>query len=117
MLGLPGNPVSTMVCALLFLKPAIDRLSGLTTVTAPIATARLGTAVPANDRRQDYLRARLAYAADGIEEAFAFEVQDSSMMRLLSASDCLILRPPHAPAAAAGSTVPIIRFPMGASPF
>lgn len=117
MLGLPGNPVSTMVCALLFLKPAIERLSGLTTVIEPAATARLGACLPANDRRQDYLRARLAYAADGVEEAFAFEVQDSSMMRLLSASDCLILRPPHAPAVAAGSPVPIIRFPTGASPF
>jgi molybdopterin molybdotransferase len=45
-----------------------------------------------------------------------FEVQDSSMMRLLAAADCLILRPPHAPAAAAGESVPIIRFPTGALP-
>jgi molybdopterin molybdotransferase len=116
MLGLPGNPVSTVVCALLFLKPAIERLSGLSPAAKPAATARLGAALAANDRRQDYLRARLVRAADGSEEVFAFEVQDSSMMRLLSAADCLILRPPHAPAAAAGSTVPIIRFPAGAWP-
>ena len=116
MLGLPGNPVSTVVCALLFLKPAIERLSGLSPAAEPVATARLGAALPANDRRQDYLRARLAGAADGSEEVFAFEVQDSSMMRLLSAADCLILRPPYAPAAAAGSIVPIIRFPAGAWP-
>jgi molybdopterin molybdotransferase len=114
MLGLPGNPVSTLVCALLFLKPAIERLSGLSMAAEPIATARLGAALPANDRRQDYLRARLARAADGGEEVFAFEVQDSSMMQVLSAADCLVLRPPHAPPAAAGSVVPIIRFPGGA---
>ena len=116
MLGLPGNPVSTFICALLFLKPAIERLSGLSPAPEPVATARLGSALAANDRRQDYLRARFARAADGSEEVFAFEIQDSSMMRLLSAADCLILRPPHAPAAAAGSTVPIIRFPTGAWP-
>ncbi|MGH7030072.1 MAG: molybdopterin molybdotransferase MoeA, partial [Stellaceae bacterium] len=104
MLGLPGNPVSTFVCALLFLSPAIERLSGLAQAIEPSATARLGAALPANDRRQDYLRARLARAADGGQEVFAFEVQDSSMIRLLCAADCLILRPPHAPAAAVGST-------------
>src|SRR5207245_6449487 len=54
MLGLPGNPVSTLVCALLFLKPALDRLSGLTATAAPMSTARLGAALPKNDRRQDY---------------------------------------------------------------
>jgi molybdopterin molybdotransferase len=116
MLGLPGNPVSTFVCAMLFLKPAIERLSGLPVAAEPVATARLGAALAENDRRQDYLRARLARTADGVEEVFAFDVQDSSMMRLLSAADCLILRPPHAPAATAGSIVPIIRFPTGAWP-
>ncbi|HEY3912112.1 MAG TPA: gephyrin-like molybdotransferase Glp [Stellaceae bacterium] len=116
MLGLPGNPVSTFVCATLFLEPAIERLSGLPPASQPAATARLGAALPANDRRQDYLRARLARASDGSEEAIAFEIQDSSMMRLLSAADCLIVRPPHAPPAAAGSTVPIVRFPTGALP-
>ncbi|MGA8381671.1 MAG: gephyrin-like molybdotransferase Glp, partial [Stellaceae bacterium] len=116
MLGLPGNPVSSFVCALLFLKPAIERLSGLASAAEPVATARLGAALAANDRRQDYLRARLGRADDGVEEVSAFEIQDSSMMRLLSAADCLIVRPPHAPPAAAGRAVPIIRFPSGASP-
>ena len=117
MLGLPGNPVSTCVCALLFLMPAIEKLSGAAVTGAATATVRLGATLGANDRRQDYLRARLARAADGTEEVFAFEVQDSSMMRLLSAADCLIVRPPHAAAAAAGENVPIIRFPAGATPF
>src|SRR5271170_4862549 len=116
MLGLPGNPVSTFVCAMLFLAPAIERLSGLSAAAEPMATARLGAGLAENDRRQDYLRARLTRAADGVEEALAFEVQDSSMMQVFSAADCLILRPPHASAVAAGSMVPIIRFPTGAWP-
>jgi len=116
MLGLPGNPVSTLVCSLLFLKPALDRLSGLPEAAEAPATARLGVALKPNDRRQDYLRARLLRAADGVLEAVPFEVQDSSMMRPLAASDCLVMRPPHAPALPAGSPVPIIPFPGGALP-
>jgi len=116
MLGLPGNPVSTLVCSLLFLKPAIDRLSGVPEVAEPPATARLAVALRQNDRRQDYLRARLVHAADGVLEAVPFDVQDSSMMRPLAAADCLVMRPPHAPPLAAGSTVPIVRFPGGAWP-
>jgi molybdopterin molybdotransferase len=116
MLGLPGNPVSTCVCAMLFLMPAMEQMSGVPADAAGMATARLGASLPANDRRQDYLRARLLRAADGAEEVVGFEVQDSSMMRLLAAADCLIVRPPHAAPAAAGENVPIIRFPEGALP-
>ena len=116
MVGLPGNPVSTLVCALLFLRPALDRLSGVAAPAEAAPTARLGTALPKNDRRQDYLRARLARAADGALETLPFEVQDSSMMRLLSEADCLVVRPPHAPAIAAGATVPIVPFPGGVLP-
>jgi molybdopterin molybdotransferase len=104
------------VCALLFLKPAIDQLSGSIAETEAQKTARLGVALPKNDRRQDYLRSRLVRAADGALEAFPFDVQDSSMMRSLAAADCLVIRPPHAPAAAAGTNVPIVRFPDGVLP-
>ncbi len=113
MVGLPGNPVSTLVCSLLFLKPALDKLSGLPDAGDIATTVRLGMALKQNDRRQDYLRARLVRAADGVVEAVPFEVQDSSMMRPLAASDCLVVRPPHAPALPAGSMVPIIPFSSG----
>ena len=73
-------------------------------------------ALAKNDRRQDYLRSRLARAADGTLEVSPFEVQDSSMMGLLAAADCLVVRPPNAPAIAAGATVPIVPFPGGALP-
>src|SRR6266581_3231096 len=89
MLGLPGNPVSTLVCSLLFLRPAIDRFGGISPSAESTPTARLGVALAKNDRRQDYLRSRLARAADGMFEVFPFEVQDSSMMALLAAADCL----------------------------
>src|SRR5262249_52964600 len=116
MIGVPGNPVSTLVCALLFLRPALDRLSGSEEPVDGAPMARLGVPLSKNDRRQDYLRSRLARAGDGELEVFPFEVQDSSMMRLLSAADCLVVRPPHAPAVEAGARVPIVQFPGGAQP-
>ncbi len=110
MMGLPGNPVSSLVCALLFLKPAIERLTGLAARDAAPLKARLAVPLPANDRRQDYLRARLARGADGRLEARPFEKQDSSMMSLLVQADCLVVRPPLAPPARAGESVEILLF-------
>jgi molybdopterin molybdotransferase len=116
MVGLPGNPVSTLVCALLFLKPAFERLSGAVPAEKAEPTARLATPLAKNDRRQDYLRSRLARGSDGMLEVFPFEVQDSSMMRLLATADCLVVRPPNAPALPAGAMVPIVPFPSGVLP-
>lgn len=107
-LGLPGNPVSALVCGVVFLVPALQRLSGLPGEAPPTVTARLGAALPANDRRFDHLRARLGRAADGVLEATAFQVQDSSMLKTLARADALILRAPHAPAAEAGAMVEVI---------
>ena len=107
-LGLPGNPVSALVCAVLFLLPALEKLSGLPGDPPPRSRAVLGAPLPANDRRADHLRAKLA-ETDGTLVATAFERQDSAMLRLLAHADALILRPPHAPAAAAGAAVEVIR--------
>jgi molybdopterin molybdotransferase len=108
MIGLPGNPVSTMVCGLLFVKPAIERMLGLDTAEEPPVMARLAVKLAANDRRQDYLRAKLSRGADGTLQAEPFKAQDSSMLSLLAAADCLVIRAPHAPAAEAGTSVDII---------
>jgi molybdopterin molybdotransferase len=116
MVGLPGNPVSTLVCSLLFLRPAIDKLSGLPATTEAPLTARLSVPVRQNDRRQDYLRARLVRGVDGVLEVAPFEAQDSSMMSPLAASDCLVVRSPHAPPLAAGNEVSIIPFAGSALP-
>ena len=107
-LGLPGNPVSAMVCALLFLVPALARLGGLAETALPTRTARLGAPLRANDHRADFLRAALAADDAGELVATAFETQDSAMLKLLARADCLILRAPHAPPAAAGEPAEVL---------
>ena len=109
MIGLPGNPVSSLVCAILFVLPALAKLSGLPAGGPPVVQARLGAALAANDRRADHLRATLSEGADGSLVATAFARQDSSMLRVMARADALILRPAHAPAAAAGEMVPVVR--------
>ncbi len=108
-LGLPGNPVSAFVCATLFLLPAIGRLSGLPDESPPVSPARLAVQVKANDHRADHLRAKLALNAEGELLATPFDRQDSSLLRLLTEADGLVLRAPHAPAAPAGTPVQVIR--------
>jgi molybdopterin molybdotransferase len=108
MLGLPGNPVSALVCSVLFLRPALLRLLGARDLEPPRLDAVLGGPLPANDRRQDYLRATLARGTDGSLVATAYDRQDSSMLSLLSGADGLVVRPPDAPPLAAGSRVPVM---------
>ena len=108
-LGLPGNPVSALVCAILFLVPALARLTGLPAGPPPTRTAVLGKALAANDWRADHLRATIAQGPDGQLSVTAFPVQDSAMLRRLASADALILRPAHAPALQEGAEVPIIR--------
>ncbi len=109
-LGLPGNPVAAFVCALLFARPALLRLAGLAAAPLPISRAETATALGANDRRFAFLRARLEEDAAGRLVAAAFAIQDSAMQAVLARADALILRPPHAPAVAAGAAVEIVRF-------
>ncbi len=106
-LGLPGNPVSALVCARLFLKPLLDCLQSLS-VDEATTMARLASAMPANDSRQDYVRARLEIAADGTRTTTPFGKQDSSMQRSFREAHCLIIRPPNAPAAGTGELLPIL---------
>ena len=108
-LGLPGNPVSAYVCAFLFLVPLIRRMSGRSDLTVPTESAVLGSDLPENDERADYLRAMLRHGAEGAI-ATAFPVQDSSMMVPLAKADCLVIREPYAPAATAGSRCMIVKF-------
>lgn len=109
-LGLPGNPVSAMVCALIFLRPAMSKMLGLSD-GYETESVRLAAPLAENDRRQDYLRATLSRDDQGRLSARAFEKQDSSMVSLLSHADCLIERAPFAPAAETGEPVQILRFP------
>ncbi|HEV7305170.1 gephyrin-like molybdotransferase Glp [Ensifer sp.] len=107
-LGLPGNPVSSLVCSLLFLEPLVRKLARLPDRDRQ-ATARLASALPANDIRKDYVRARLSRDDGGTLVAHPFSRQDSSMMKVFAQSDCLIVRPPYAAESPAGTACDILR--------
>ncbi|QEE43802.1 molybdopterin molybdotransferase MoeA [Rhizobium sp. WL3] len=106
-MGLPGNPISSLVCGLLFLEPLLCLL-GQRQPRQRMVMARSSKALPANDKRQDYVRARLIADGGEIPTVESFGKQDSSMMRIFAQSDCLIVRPPHAPATEAGDTVAVL---------
>jgi molybdopterin molybdotransferase len=108
-IGLPGNPVSSFVCGVLFMLPALARLTGLTETGIPVERAILGAPVRANDQRTDHMRAKLSRRQDGILVATPFRRQDSALQRVLAEADALILRAPFAPAAQLGEVVDIIR--------
>ena len=110
-LGLPGNPVSSFVCAFLFLVPLIRCLAGRQDVEQMPEPARLGADLPANDERADYLRATLSSGAEGLI-ATPLPDQDSSLMAALAKADCLLIRPPYAPPAPAGSDCVILKLAL-----
>jgi molybdopterin molybdotransferase len=110
-IGLPGNPVSSYVCAFLFLVPLIRRLCGRLAIHHTSESALLGRGLAANDQRQDYLRARLTIRDDGALIATPVDQQDSSLLGNLAAAQALLIRPPLAPAAGAGSICNILRLP------
>lgn len=108
-LGLPGNPVSSIVCAILFVVPAVRALLGDSQDDDHTEPAVLGRDLPQNDGRQDYLRASLERTGQGLPVATPSEPQDSSMLAVLARSKALVIRPPLAPASHAGALCRIIR--------
>ena len=107
-LGLPGNPVSSYVCAFLFLVPLIRQLTGRRDTQHVPGRAKLGRGLPANDERADYLRATLEHGPDDLV-AMPLPDQDSSLMAPLAKAGCLVIREPHAPEAPAGSDCVILK--------
>jgi molybdopterin molybdotransferase len=105
-LGLPGNPVASLVCSTLFLAPLIARLAGRQH-SLDLRDAVLASAMAENDQRQDYVRARADWA-EGSLKATPFATQDSSMLRTLADANALIVRPPHDPSAPAGAPCRVI---------
>ncbi len=110
LLGLPGNPVSVGVCAVLFVRAAIYALLGLDPAP-PEIPAVLGASLDANDGRQDYLRGNAVWRPDGRLEAVPAARQDSSMLATFARADCLIKRAPFAPAIPPGTAVAVL--PLG----
>ena len=107
LLGLPGNPVSSAVCANIFLRPAVARLSG-TDHEPQMIEARLGIDLAENDRRQDYLRSVLAYDGNGRPVVTPAKKQDSSMISVYAGANALVVRPPFDPPKTAGDTVMVM---------
>jgi molybdopterin molybdotransferase len=110
-LGVPGNPVSSYVCAFLFLVPLIRELSGRMDIEHEFESARLGRDLPANDERADYLRATLSNGPDG-PIATPLPDQDSSLMAPLAKAHCLLIRAPNASSANSGSRCVILKLAL-----
>ena len=107
-LGLPGNPVSSLVCSYLFVLPILARLLGCPDIAPQERSATLGSPLGQNDRREDYLRARLEVDPEGRLTAYPFTKQDSSMLATLKDADALLIRPPHAEPAEAGTPCRVV---------
>jgi len=101
--GLPGNPVSAMVCGEVFLRPVLAAMQGLPAQPVPTTALPLAHAMPEGGPREHYMRARRTPA--GVE---VFGRQDSSLLSVLSQADCLAIRPVAAPAARAGEPIAVI---------
>src|SRR3954453_5267766 len=110
-IGLPGNTLSFYVCGFFFLGPFIRALLGCNIIQHTRERAILGRDVGANDAREDYLRVRLDQRDDGTSIVFPVDQQDSSLIGNLAAARALLIRPPFADKAAAGSACEIIRLP------
>ena len=108
--GLPGNPISALVCAEVFLMPMLRALLGLNEDERPLADAVLGMSLSANGERRHYMRATSTWQEDGLRVVRPLPSQDSSLVAIFAKADCLILRLPHAPALPEGAPVKILPF-------
>ncbi|MCG6857358.1 MAG: molybdopterin molybdotransferase MoeA [Salaquimonas sp.] len=107
-MGLAGNPVSSLVAAHVFVRPLVSLLAGRPAQTARPVSAVLGCALPANDEREDYVRASATRRDDGTLVVEPLPVQDSSMLAFLARADVLLIRPVRAPEAAMGDPCKVI---------
>jgi len=112
-LGVPGNPVSALICAHVFLKPMLSRMLGLAEEARPAPEAVLGEALEANGEREHYMRARSEWGEDGARIVRPLPSQDSSLVAALARADCLIVRAPYAPALPRGARVRIMPLDRG----
>lgn len=105
MIGLPGNPVSSMVCTHIFLRPMIRAMQGLPKAALPTRSAPLAHAIGANGPRQHYMRATLSDGRIAVADR-----QDSALLTVLAGANILVVRPPDDPARDAGSDVAFIEY-------
>ena len=107
-LGLPGNPVSALICGRVFVVPLIRALLGLPKQDPAGRRAYLAEPIEANGRRQHYMRVGLRVRPEGTLEAFQVRSQDSSLLAPLASADALLVRPPNAPGLPAGAEVSVL---------
>jgi molybdopterin molybdotransferase len=107
-LGVPGNPVSALVCARVFLVPMLHRFLGLPDEGPILHAAVLDADLPANGPRQHYMRAISTVDDTGTRRVRALPSQDSSLLAALADADCLIVRSPSASPLRAGASVPVM---------
>jgi molybdopterin molybdotransferase len=107
-MGLPGNPVSSLICARVFLVPLIQALLGDATPGSGEQQARLSVPLDANGPRRHYMRAVSVPSSDGLPVVTPVRSQDSSLLSPLAEANCLLIRPPNAATAAPGTLVPIL---------
>ena len=107
-LGLPGNPVSSLICGRVFMVPLIKRLTGLAAGPQRFAQAVAAVDLDANGPRTHYMRATLEQQSEGPPAARPMRSQDSSLLSPLAAADCLLIRPVGAPPVKAGEPVPVL---------
>ncbi|THD74736.1 molybdopterin molybdotransferase MoeA [Thalassobius vesicularis] len=100
MIGLPGNPVSAMVCGNVFVLPVVDALQGLPPAARPRQSAPLAAAIPSNGPREHYMRGRVENGRMTV-----FERQDSSLLSVLAEANALVIRPPEDGARQTGDLV------------
>ena len=104
LIGLPGNPVSSMVCTHIFIIPALRAMQGLPARARQRHQATLAHALGSNGPREHYMRATLSQAA-GTPQIDAKSRQDSSLLTVLAEANCLMIRPPNDPPRQTGETV------------
>jgi len=107
-LGLPGNPVSALICAFVFLLPMLRAMLGVNPEDVATQDAALAEALPKNGPRQHFLRARSTFSEDGLRHVHPLPSQDSSLVAALAQADCLIVHAPGAPSLAEGARVKIL---------
>lgn len=107
-LGLPGNPVSSLICGRIFLRPLIDAMLGQARTAAPTTMACVTAPLEANGPRTHYMRAVLEAGANKAQRVTPIASQDSSLLSPLASASCLIVREVNAPAVRAGDHVPVM---------
>ena len=110
MIGLAGNPVSSLIAGTVFVRPLLQSLAGCDPEVLTPLNAVLGVDLPENDEREEYMRAVGRRLADGSLQVSPFAKQDSSMLANLVRANYLVIREKHAPAAKAGD--PCLALPL-----